>query len=95
MCKMFEVFENCSSLSFCRHSTVYRVFWPSNRSSTAYILIIFKPSTTGTMHLTTQILRTATKLSAALQIINRNMENFLFLHLLSYSYSSLFDAIKS
>ena len=50
-------------------------------SSTAYILNIFKPMTTGTMPSTTQILYTATKWRATPQIIHRNMQNFLFLHL--------------
>ena len=41
--------------------TVCIVLCPVTRTSIAYKLIIFRPSTTNTMPLTTQIVRTATK----------------------------------
>ena len=44
-------------------------------TSIAYKLIIFRPSTTDTMPLTTQISRTATKWLATSQKINRNMQH--------------------
>ena len=50
-------------------------------SSTAYILIICRPSTISTMPLTTQILHTALKWNAPSQTIDINMQNFIFLHL--------------
>ena len=50
-------------------------------SSTAYKLITFRPSTTGTKSLTTGILRTATKWHVTSQTININMQNLLFLHI--------------
>ena len=49
--------------------------------SVRIVLQIFRPSTTSTMPLTTQILRTATKWFATSQKINRNMQNILFIHL--------------
>ena len=61
-------FESYSSLSYSTHIT-----------KIAYKIIIFRPSTTGTMPLTTQILCTATKWFATSQKINRNMQDFLFI----------------
>ena len=69
------------SFSYCTLSSVDRVFWPSDRVVDCNILILSRPSKTGTLLLTTQILRPATKWCASLQIINTNMQNFLFLHL--------------
>ena len=42
---------------------------------------VFRPSTTSTMPLTTQILRASTKWFATSQKINRNMQNIIFIHL--------------
>ena len=53
-------------------------------SLTAYILIILRPSATGTLPLSTQILRTVTKWRATTQIIDRNVQNFLFPHLFGF-----------
>ena len=79
-----EQFENYISFSCYTHSTVYRVFWPSDQS-TAYILNIFRPSTSGTVPSTTQILRTAIKCT----------EIFETLYSFTYLYSLLCNAIKS
>ena len=57
-----RAFLNLIKLSYCTHSTVY---WGS--------LIIFRTSTTGTIPLTTEILRTSTKWRATSQTIITNM----------------------
>ena len=54
-----EYFESYSSFSYCTHNSVYRVLWSSDQIVDFNILILFRPSTTGLMTLTTQILRTA------------------------------------
>ena len=69
-------------LSFRTHSATYiRCSGPVTGSYIAYQMIIFRPSITSTMPLTTQIWRTATKRFATSQKINRNMQNILFIHL--------------
>ena len=56
---------------------------PAIGSSTSYILVIFRPSTTGTIPLTTQVLRAATtKWHDTSQTINRNVQSIIFLLLL-------------
>ena len=57
-------------LSFYSTTYIY-CFGTRSRSLIAYKFIIFRPSTTSTMPLTTQILRTATKWFATSQRINR------------------------
>ena len=49
-----EHLENYSSFSYCTHSTTYRLLLPSDRVIECIQLIIFRPSTTGTIPLTTQ-----------------------------------------
>ena len=49
------------------------------RTSIAYKLIIFRPSTTDTMPLTTKISRAATKWFATSQKININMQHIHFI----------------
>ena len=51
-----EHFESCSSFSFCMHSSVYQVFWPSGRVVDCFILI--KHSTTGPVHPIYRTMRT-------------------------------------
>ena len=43
-------FESYSSFSYCMHSSVYLVFWPSGRVVACNILILFRQSTTGPEH---------------------------------------------
>ena len=43
-----EHLESYSSFSYCMHNNVYQCSGPVIVWSTAYILIIFRPSTTGT-----------------------------------------------
>ena len=45
-----EHFESYSSVSYCMHWSVYRVFWPSGRVVDCDILILFRHSTTGPEH---------------------------------------------
>ena len=74
-------FESYSSFKYCALISVYRVVGSSDRVIDCNILILFRPSTTGTIPLATQIFCTATKWCASPQIINRNMQNFLLFHL--------------
>ena len=46
-----EHFEGSLSFSYCTHSSVYRVFWPSGWVVDCFILILFRHSTTGLEHL--------------------------------------------
>ena len=86
-----EYFDSYLSFSLCTHSSVYQVFWPSDRVVDCNILILFRLSATDTMPLTTQTLHTATKRCVSPQTINRNMQIF---YSFAYLYSSLCDAIK-
>ena len=70
-----EHFERYFSFSYCTHRTVYRVLWPTDWVVDCIYIDYFRLSTTGTMSLTTQILRTATKWRATPQIINTNMQD--------------------
>ena len=71
---------------YCMHCYVYWVFWSSDR--VVYFIHIgytnvFRPSTTGTIPLTTQVLRAATtKWHETSQTINRNVQSIIFVLLL-------------
>ena len=52
---------------------------PAIGSSTAYIFAIFRPSTTGTIPLTTQILCAAIQWRETSQTINRNVHRIIIL----------------
>ena len=45
-----ELFESYSSFSYCTHSSVYWVFWSSDRVVDCNISILFRSSTTGPQH---------------------------------------------
>ena len=76
MCKKFKI--GGQSILNVIHSVRIVLYivcsGPVIGSSTAKLLIIFRPSTAGIMQLTSQILRTAIGWCASPQIINRNMQ---------------------
>ena len=45
-----EHFESYPSFSYCMHSSVYRVFWPSDRVVDCIILNVFRHPATGPEH---------------------------------------------
>ena len=55
MCTKFKIwaaehFKSYSSFSYCAHSSVYRVFWPSSRVSKKINMYALNDPTTGPEH---------------------------------------------
>ena len=79
-----EHFESYSSFSYCMHSSVYRVYWPSGRVVDCNILILLRHSTSGPEHLIYRFMCTVWKAWITFKMLCAQISNFVHIQRLVF-----------